>query len=128
MLIIMEYRDVQLGAQPLLDFEAAWGGDVLEVDPAVDRGNRLDDLDDLVRVRRVQADRPRVDAGESFEQRRLSLHNWQGCGRSDVAEAQHRRAVGDDRNGVSLDRQPAGIGRVLSDRQAYSSHSWCIGP
>ena len=33
-LVVVEDGDVELGAQPLLDLEAAWGGDVLEVDAA----------------------------------------------------------------------------------------------
>ena len=38
--------------------------------------------------------------------------------RADVAEAEHRRAVGDDGDGVALDGQAAGVGGVLGDRQA----------
>ena len=38
--------------------------------------------------------------------------------RPDVAQAQHGRAVGDHRDAVALDRQPAGVLGVLGDRQA----------
>ena len=108
-LVVVEDRDVELVAQPALDLEAARRGDVLEVDPAVDRGERLDDGDDLLGVLGVQADRPGVDAGELLEQRGLALHHRQGRGRADVAEPEHRRAVGDHRDRVALDRQPAGV-------------------
>jgi hypothetical protein len=125
-LIIMEDRDVELGAEPLLNLEAARRGDVLQIDAAVDRRNRLDDLHDLVRVLSVQADRPRVDAGESFEQRRFALHHRQGGRRSNVAKAQHGRAVSDYSDGVSLDRQPTGVRRILGDRHGNSGHARCV--
>ena len=41
-LVVVEDRDVQIALQPLLDLEAARGGDVLEVDPAEDRRDGLD--------------------------------------------------------------------------------------
>ena len=121
-LIIVEDRDVQLGPQPFLDLEAARRGDVLQVDPAVDRGDRLDDLDDLVRVLGVQADRPGVHPGEPLEQRRLPFHHRQCRSRADVAQPEHGRAVGDHGHGVPLDRQPPGVSRVLRDGQADPGH------
>src|SRR6185437_8161155 len=36
-------------------------------------------------------------------------------------------AVGDDRDGVAFDRQPAGIGRVLRDRQTHPGHPRGVG-
>ena len=96
-------------AQPGLDLEAARGGDVLEVDAAEAGGDHLDGLDDLVDVLGGQADRPGVDVGEPLEQRGLALHHRQRRARADVAEAEHGRAVGDDRDRVALDGQPADV-------------------
>ena len=59
-----------------------------------------DRLDDLVGVLGVQADRHGVDAAELLEQHRLALHHGHRGGRADVAEPEHRGAVGDDRDGV----------------------------
>ena len=89
MLVVVEDRDVQQLAQPALDLEAARGGDVLQVDPAVQRRDAADDLDDLVGVLGVQADRPGVDPGELLEQRGLALHHRQRGGRADVAQPEH---------------------------------------
>jgi hypothetical protein len=48
----------------------------------------------------VEADREGVDAGELLEQQRLALHDRHGGLGADVAEAEHRGAVGDDGHGV----------------------------
>ena len=69
---------------------------------------------DLVGVVRVQADRERVDAGELLEQAALALHHRHRRTRSDVAEAEHRGAVGHDGDGVALDRV---LERALSGRR-----------
>ena len=74
--------------------------DVLEVDAAEGRREPHDGLDDLVDVGGVQADRDRVDAAELLEQHRLALHHRHRGRRADVAEAEHRGAVGDDRDRV----------------------------
>jgi hypothetical protein len=122
-LVVVEHRDVELLAQPALDLEAARRRDVLEVDAREDRGDRLDGADDLLGVGGVEADREGVDVGEPLEQRRLALHHRQGRERSDVAQAEHRRAVGDDRDGVALDGEPAGVRRVLGDGHADPRHT-----
>ncbi len=57
--------------------------------------DHLDRLHDLVGVLAGQADRPGVDVGEPLEQRGLALHHRQRGAGPDVAEAEHRRAVGD---------------------------------
>ncbi len=72
---------------------------------------RIDRLDDLVRVLRVEADREGVDAGELLEEHRLALHH-RHCGLgSDVAEAEHGGAVADDGDRVALDRVLEGLAR-----------------
>ena len=117
-LVVVEDGDVELLAQPRLDLEAARRRDVLEVDAGEHRGDRLDGADDLLGVGGVEADREGVDVGEPLEQRRLALHDRQRRERADVAEPEHRGAVGDDGDGVALDRQAAGVLGVLGDRQA----------
>ena len=74
--------------------------------------------DDLVRIAGVEADRERVDAGELLEQHRLALHHRHRRARADVAEPEHRGAVGDDRDGVALDRVLEGLVGILVDRAA----------
>ena len=127
-LVVVEDGDVELVAEPPFDLEAARGGDVLQVDPAVHRRERLDDGDDLLGVGGVEADRPGVDVGEPLEQRGLALHHRQRGGGTDVTQTQHRGSVGDHGHGVALDRQPAGVGGVGGDRQAHPGHARGVRP
>ena len=90
--------------------------------------DRPHDRDDLVGVLGVQHDRPGVDAAEPLEQRGLALHDRHRGGRADVAQAEHRRAVGDHGDRVALDRQPAGVVGVLGDGQADPGHPRRVRP
>ena len=101
-LIVVEHRDVEALLQPILDLEAARRRDVLQVDPPESGGDLHDRVDDVLGVGGVQTDRHSIDAAEFLEEQRLALHHRQGCLRTDVAEAQHRRAVGHDQHRVGL--------------------------
>jgi hypothetical protein len=87
----------------------------LEVDPAVARSEDLNRSDDLLGVLGVEADRPRVDAAEPLEQRGLALHHRHRRGGAEVAQPEHGRAVGDDRDGVALDRESARVVGIGGD-------------
>jgi hypothetical protein len=126
-LVVVEHRDVELGLQPRLDLEATRRRDVLQVDAAEAGRDRLDGGHDLVHVGGVQADREGVDAGELLEQHRLTLHH-RHCGpRADVAQAQHRRPVGDDRHRVAFDRVLEGLVGVLLNRRADAGDARRVG-
>ena len=84
----------------LLDVEALGRLDVLEVDAAQRRLERGDDLDQLVGVLLGELDVEHVDAGELLEQAGLALHHRLAGERADVAQPQHRGAVGDDADEV----------------------------
>ena len=127
MLVVVEHGDVEALAQPGLDLEALRRGDVLEVDPAEHRGDQLDRPDDLVSVLGGQADRPGVDAGESLEQCGLALHHGERGMRAEVAEPEHGRAVGDDRDGVALDREAAHVIGPLDDGPAHPRDAGGVG-
>ena len=83
--------------------------------------------DDLVGVLRVQADRPGVDPAELLEQDRLALHHGQRRLRADVAEAEHRGAVGDDGDRVLLDGQVPDLLGVVGDRAADARDAGRVG-
>ena len=126
-LVVVEDRDVQALAEPGLDLEAARGGDVLEVDAAEAGGDHLDGLDDLVDVLGGQADRPGVDVGEPLEQRGLALHHRERRAGADVAEPEHRRAVGDDRDRVALDGQLGDVRGVGGQRRGDPADARGVG-
>ena len=122
-LVVVEHGDVEQFPQAGLDLEAPWRRNVLEVDPREDRRDAPDDLDDLIGVLGVQTDGESVDVGEPLEQCGLTLHHGQRSQRSQVAEPEHRRAVGDHGNGVPLDGEPTRVLGVLGNRQAHASHA-----
>ena len=82
---------------------------------------------DLVRIFRVQTDRKRIDAGEFFEQHRLAFHHRHGGGWANVAEAEHRGSVGDDGDGVFLDRQRENFFRIFVNRFADARDAGRVG-
>ena len=119
-LVVVEDRDVERFLELILDVEALRRCDVLEVDAAVDRGDALDRLDGLLGRVRVEADRERVDARELLEEQGLALHDRERCLGADVAQAEHRGAVGDDGDGVLLDGVVVGQVGLGLDRLAHA--------
>ena len=126
-LVVVEDRDAHAGLQPLLDLEAFRRLDVLEIDAAEGRLERRDHLDELVDVLLGDLDVEDVDAGELLEQDRLALHHGLGGERADIAEAQHRRAVGDHRHEVLARGEVGGLGRVGGDGLAGGGDARGIG-
>ena len=102
-----------VGWQALLDLEALRAPDVLEVDAAEGGLERLDDPHHVVRFGGVDLDVEHVDVGEPLEQQRLALHHRLAGERADVAQAEHGRAVGDDRHQVPAGGVAERLQRVL---------------
>ena len=110
-------------SKPALDLEALRRLDVLELDGAERRRDGLDGANDLFGVLAVDQDGHAVDADQGIEEHRLALHDGQACHRADVAQAQNRRAVGDDGDRVA-DRGVlvAQLG-ILLDQPAHLGHA-----
>ena len=87
MLVIVEYRDIELFLQARLYLEALRGSNVFQVDSAEARSDVFYCFDDLFCVCGVKADRERVNAAELFKEDCLSFHNRHSGFRSDVSEA-----------------------------------------
>jgi hypothetical protein len=104
-----------------------WSRDVLQVEPAEGGGDRFDRRHDLVGILGVKADLEGVDAGELLEQHRLALHHRHRRTRSDVAQPQHRRPVGHDRDRVALDRVLKRLVGIVADRTADAGHPRRVG-
>ena len=126
-LVVVEDGDLHALAQAALDVEAVGRLDVLEVDAAEGGFQRGDHVDQLVEVALVDLEVEDVDAGELLEQHRLAFHHRLGRQRADVAQAQHRGAVGDHRHQVAARRVAEGIGGVGDDLLARRCDAGRIG-
>ena len=125
-LVIVEDRDVADFFELLLDVEALWGLDVLEVDAAEGWLHEFYRLNDLVRILGVQADRESVYARKGFKQNRFAFHNRQTGASADVAQAQYGGAVGDDSNHVALCGVFINIFIVFLNLQAGLCYAWGV--
>ena len=74
-LVVMEHRDVHELAQPILDHEAIWRLDVLEVDAAEGRPEIAHRADEGIDVGGVDLEVEGVNIGEPLEQHRLTFHD-----------------------------------------------------
>ena len=122
-LVVVEHRDVHALAQLGFDVEALGRLDVLQVDAAESGFHRGDHVDQLVRVALGELDVEDVDAGEFLEQAGLALHHRLGRQRADVAEAEHRRAVGHHADQVAAGSQFRRRGGIGDDGIAGRSHA-----
>ena len=127
MLVVVEHRDVELLLQRSFDLEAIRRGDVLEVDAAEGRRDRFHRLDEVLRRLGVDLDVEHVDVGEPLEQHRLAFHHRLGGERAEVAEAEHRGAVGDHRDQVALVGVVVGLLGILGDLQHRLRHARRVG-
>ena len=87
MLVIEEYRDIELFLQARLYLEALRGSNVFQVDSAEARSDVFYCFDDLFCVCGVKADRERVKAAELFKEDCIYFHIRHSGFRSDVSEA-----------------------------------------
>ncbi len=122
MLVVMEHRNAQPLAQLALHVEAVRRLDVFQVDPAERGFQRGDHLHQPIGVLLVHLDVEHIDAGELLEQYCLAFHHRLGGQRSDVAQAQHRGAVGDHPHQVAAGGVAERLRRVAHDFLARSRH------
>ncbi len=127
MLIVVKHRDLHARLELGLDFEALRALDVLKVDAAECRLQRGHGLDHAVDGVGGDFDVEHVDAGELLEQNRLALHHRLRCQRADIAEAEHRGAIGDDRDKVGAGGQRCRFRGIFGNRGAGGSHPRRIG-
>ena len=103
-LVVVKDGNVHQLAQALLDVEALRRLDVLEIDAAERRPEVFHRVDEFVRILGPDFEVDRIDVGEALEQHRLAFHHRLGGERAEIAEAENRRAVGDDRDHVAARR------------------------
>ena len=127
MLVVVEDRDVEQFAQPLLDDEALGRLDVFEVDAAPALAQKFHAIDDLVGVLGVDFEVDRIDVGEALKQHRLAFHHRLRRQRPAIAEAKDRGAVGDDGDEIALGGVVIGEVFVGRDREHRNCDTGRIG-
>jgi hypothetical protein len=126
-LVVMKHRDLHPGAEIGLDRETLRRLDVLEIDRPERRLQRRDDVAETLRIGGIDLDIEDIDAGEFLEQDRLALHHRLARERPDIAEAEHRRAVGDDGDEIAARGQIIGGIGIGDDRIAGGGDPGRIG-
>ena len=121
-LVVVEDGNVAALLQPTFDLKAPRGGDVLQVDPAEGTGQQGHGVDDLIHVVTADTQGDGVHPAESLEQHALALHDRHARLGTDVAQAQHSGAVGDNRHGVPPPGKLIALVDVLLDLQAGLGH------
>ena len=127
MLVIVEDGDVTHLLQAALNLKAPGSGNVLQVDAAEGTGDIVHGLDKLVHVLGLDTKRESIHIGKALEEHALALHDRHTGLRTDVAQAQHGRAVGDDGHQVVAAGQLVALIRVLLDGQAGLGHAGGVG-
>ena len=101
MLIVVKHRNRHGLAQRLFDVEALRRLDVLQVDAAESGLQKLAQADDFIGIFGVHFQVKHVDIRKALEQHSLAFHDGLSGQGSDIAQPQHRGAVGDNRHQVS---------------------------
>ena len=127
MLVVVHDRNVEFCFQALFDFKALGGFDVFEVDASEGWSNRLDGSDEFLGVFLIDFNVEGIDAGIYFKKKALSFHHGFTAHRTDVAESEDCRAVGNDCHKVTLVRVAVGIMRVLLNFETRLCHAGRIG-
>ena len=127
MLVIVEDRDLHPRLQPLLDLEALRRLDVFEIYAAKGRFERRDRRHHRFDFRRVDLDIEHVDAGELLEENGLPLHHGFRGEWTDIAEAEHGRAVGDDAHQIGAGGIVGSRDRIGVDFQTRRGDAGRIG-
>jgi hypothetical protein len=127
MLVVVKDRDRHALLELGLDIEAFRGFDVFQVDAAQGRLHRGDHVNQLVGVSFRQFDVEDIDAGEFLEQAALAFHHRLRRQRADIAQAKHRRTVGDHPDQVGARGVQAGRAGFIDDGLAGESDARRIG-
>jgi len=99
-LVIVEDRDVTAGLELFFDLKAARCRYVFHVDAAETAGQQADRVDDLVDIFGSDAKRKGVDTAKRLEQDTLAFHDRHAGLGPDVAQSEHSRSVGHDRDHI----------------------------
>ena len=114
----MENRDVAALLELTLNFKAARGGNIFQIDAAKAAREKGNGVDDLINILAPNAQRNGVHIAERFKEDAFALHHRHAGLRADIAQAQHRRAVCDDGYRIPAACEVIGFIYILLDLQA----------
>ncbi len=126
-LVVVEHRNVHDLAQPLFDDETFGRLDVFQVDAAEGGAEKAHAVDEFVDILGVDFQIDCIDIGKALEQHGLAFHHRLGGERAEIAEAQDRCAVGNDRDHIAAGRVVIGRGRIGGDRLDRNGNAGRIG-
>ena len=121
MLVIVEHRNIEFGAQNAFDFETFRRFDVFEVDAAEGGGEGTDDRDHFFHRGSVYFDIEHVHVGKFLEQHAFAFHDGLGGERTFVAQAENGCAVGDNADKVGFG------GQLVSSQRVARDFDDCVG-
>ena len=127
MLIVVEYRDIADFFESAFDFKASWRGNILQIHAAEASGYQGDGVYNGIHVVGAYAERNCVHVAEFLEEGAFALHNGHARLRTDIAQTQHRRAVGYYRDKVGTAREVIAFVYILLNFKAGLCHSRRIG-
>ena len=126
-LIVVENRNIHPLAQLLLNVETLRRFNIFEVDTAEGRLEGGDDVNEFIRVQLIDFDIKHIDAGEFLKQDAFALHHRLAGQRADVAESQHRGAIGDHRHQVAAGGIFVGRQRIFFNFQTGGRDARRVG-
>src|SRR5262249_23848920 len=127
MLVVMENGNFHSLPQRALDIEALRRLDILQVDAAEGRLQTRDNVYELVRIALIDLDIEHVNASKFLEQAPLAFHHRLAGECADVAEPEHGRAIGDDRNEIGARCKARRLLRVVLDGETGIGNTRRIG-
>ena len=122
MLVIVEYRNTAALTQLALDDKTFGRLDIFEIDAAERGFEARDDIYELFGVAFVDLDIEDVDAREFLEENSLAFHHRLGRERTDISQAEHRGAIGDDADEIAARCHVARFGGIPDDELARDRH------
>ena len=100
---------------------------IFQVDAAEGGLKCNDDVNQLIGIGLVNLYVEDINASKLFKQSTLSLHDWFGGQRADIAEAKHRGAIGDDGHKVPARRHICHFIRLFLYQARNVCHTGRIG-
>src|SRR3989344_8093438 len=119
----MHHRYIKFFNQSLFYVKTFWRGNVLQINPAEVRRDRLHYAHYLFGILCIKYQWPRINIRFLFKYECLPLHHRQSAVWTDIAEAEHGRAVRDNGDAVLLYGHLSRVLRMLGEMKCGSTNA-----